>query len=91
MNKRNYLIEEIKENELISKKHKKAYKILNFAEHLLILTSTITECVSIFAFTSLVGLPVGISSSTAKLCVVTAGINKYKPIIKKKEKNMKNS
>ena len=42
---RNYFIEEIKQNELISKKHKKFCKISNYAEHLFILASTLTGCV----------------------------------------------
>ena len=51
---RNYLIEEINRNELISKKPKIIYAILNYIEHFLILASTITGCVSISAFASLV-------------------------------------
>ena len=45
-------------------------------------------CVSISAFASLVGIPVGIASSAAtiKICVITAGIKKYKSVIKKKKK-----
>ena len=34
---RNYLIEEINQNELMSKKHKQVYRFFNFIEHLLIL------------------------------------------------------
>ena len=60
---RNYLIEEINRNELINKKHKKVCTTLNYIEHLFILGSTITECVSISAFTSLVGISIGITSS----------------------------
>ena len=39
-------------------------------------------------FTSLVCVPVGITSSARglKICAITAGINKYKSIIKKKKK-----
>ena len=33
---RNYLIEEINQNELMSKKHKKVYGVFNYIEHLLI-------------------------------------------------------
>ena len=57
-------------------------------EHLLILTSTVTGCVSISAFSSLVGLPIGTASSAValKICAITAGIKKYKSIIKKKRK-----
>ena len=42
---RNDLIEEIKKNELISKKHKMVCKILDYYGHLLILASTVTGCV----------------------------------------------
>ena len=63
--------------------------VLNYIEHLLILVSTITSCVSISAFTSLVGIPIGITSSAIglKICVITVGWKKYKSIIKKKEKS----
>ena len=56
---RNYLLEEIKHNDLMSEKYKKTCKYLNYVEHLLILVSTVTGCVSISAFTSLVCVPVG--------------------------------
>ena len=85
---RNYLIEEINWNELMSKKHKKVCTTLNYIEHFLILGSTITGCVSISSFASLVGIPIGITSSEIglKIYVITAGIKKYKSIIKKKKK-----
>ena len=51
---RNYLIEEINQNQLISKKQKKFCRVLNYIEHLIILISTATGCVSISAFASLV-------------------------------------
>ena len=59
---RNYAIEEINWNELISKKHKKVCRTLNYIEHFLILASTITGCVSISAFSSLVGIRIAIIS-----------------------------
>ena len=40
---RNYLIEEINRNELISKNHKKVFRALNYIKHVLILGSIITE------------------------------------------------
>ena len=85
---RNYLIEEINQNELMSKKQKEVCRVLNYYDHLLIVASTITGCVSISAFASLVGIPIGITSSAIglKICVVTAGIKKYKSIIKNKKK-----
>ena len=63
---RNCLIEDINRNKLMSKKHKKICTTLNYIEQFLILASTITGCVSISAFASLVGIPIGITSS-AKL------------------------
>ena len=68
--------------------YKKTFKYLN-VEHLLILASTITSYVSISAFASLLFVPVGITSSAVgtQLCAITAGIKKYKSIVKKKNKN----
>ena len=43
-------------NELMSKKHKKFYRVLNYIEHLLISISTVTGCVSISSFAFLVGI-----------------------------------
>ena len=60
---RNYFLEEIKQNELISKKHKKVCKTLNYTEQFFILASTITGYISISAFTSLTGIPIRITSS----------------------------
>ena len=61
---------------------------MNYIENLLILISAVTGCVSISAFASLADIPVGITSSAIglKICVITAGIKKYKSIIKKKKK-----
>ena len=84
---RNYLIEEINRNELMSKKHKKVCTTLNYIEHFLILASTITGCISISAFASLLGIPIGNMSSAIglKICEIAAGIKKYESIIKKKK------
>ena len=51
---RNYFREEIKQNELMSKKHKKACATLNYIEHFLILASAITKCFSISDFAALI-------------------------------------
>ena len=85
---RNYLIEEINHDELTRKKHKKVCTTLNYIEHFLILGSTITGCISVSAFASLVGIPIGITSSTIRFknCTITAVTKKYKSIIKKKKK-----
>ena len=53
-------------------------------EHFLILVSTITGCVSIFAFSSLQSSSIGL-----KVCAITAGIKKYKLIVKKRKRNIK--
>ena len=94
---RNYLIEEINRHELISKKHKNVCTTLNYIDHFLILASAVTGCVSISAFFVsisaisafiFVGISVGITSSAfgLKICTITAGINKYKSILRKKIK-----
>ena len=76
--KRNYILEEIKHNDLMSRKHKNICRVLNYFEHFLIL-------ISVFS-----GVPVGFASSAAgfNTCAVTAGVKKYKPIINKKRKIM---
>ena len=88
---RNYFLEEIKQDGLISRKHKKVCTALNYIEHFLILASTITGCISISVFASLLGIPIGIASSVIglKSCAIAARIKKYKPIIKKKKKHVK--
>ena len=72
----------------MSEKYKKTCKYFNYVECLFILASTITSCVSISAFASLVYVLVVIRSSAVgiKICKMTAGIKKYKSIIKKKKK-----
>ena len=71
----------------MSEKYKKTFKYLNYVEHLLISVSTVTGCVSISVFTSLVCVPVSNTSSAVgiKMCAITAEIKKYKSIIKKKK------
>ena len=51
----------------------------------------VTGCIYISAFSSLVGISIGNTSSLIELtiCVITAGIKKYKSIIKKKNNNDK--
>ena len=52
---------------------------------------TITGCISLSSFASLIGVPRGITSSKfvhkLKICAIAAGIKKYKSIIKKKKTN----
>ena len=72
----------------MSKNHKKVCRVLNYIDHLLIVISTITGCVSISDFVSLIGIPIGITSSAIglKICIITAVMKKYKSITKKKKK-----
>ena len=61
---------------------------MNYINHSLVVISPIIGCVSISVFASLVGIPIDITSSAIgwKICVITAGVKKYKSIIKKKKK-----
>ena len=61
----------------------------DYIEHLIILACTVTGCVSISIFSSLVGIPVGAESSviTTETSIIAAGIKKHKWIIKKKKHN----
>ena len=85
---RNHILEEIKQNELMSRKHEKVCVTLNYIENFLILASAVTGCISLSAFSSLLGILIGITSSAIglKICAIAAGIKKYKSIIKKKKK-----
>lgn len=75
---RNYLSEEIKHNDLLSKKNENVCSALNYFEHFPVLISVVS------------GVPVGFASSAAgfNICAVTAGVKKYKPIINKRRKRM---
>ena len=59
-------------------------------EHLVILIASVTGFVSISAFVSSLGIPIGIMCSAIRLkvCLFTAGIKKYKSIIKKEKKKL---
>ena len=69
------------------RKHKKVCTTLNYIEHFLNLASAITGCISIFVFASLLGIPIGITSSEIglKSCAIAAGMKNYRSIIKKKK------
>ena len=53
------------------------------------MASTVTGCISISDFASLLGIPKEITCSPIwwKICGIKGGINLYKSIIKKKKKN----
>ena len=71
----------------MSRKHKNGCTAINYTEHFLIWTSIITGCISISAFVSLIGIPIGIRRSAIglKIRAITAGIKKYKSMIKRKK------
>ena len=52
------------------------------------MASTITGCISVSTFSSLIGISIGITSSAIelKICAITSGIKNYKSIIKIKKK-----
>ena len=85
---KNNFVEETDQNELVNKNHKQVCTTINYMEHFLILAAIVTGCISISAFASLVGIPIGIMSSSIglKICAITAGLKTYKPVIKKKKK-----
>ena len=89
---RNYFFKEIDQNKLMSKKHKKVCTTLIYIQHFLIWASAVTGCNLISTFASLVDIPIGITSSAIGLniCAITAGIKKYKSIIKNKKKPWQN-
>ena len=60
---RKHVLTEIEQNELMSKKHKKVCTNLDDIEHFISPSTIITECISISAFASLLGIPIGITSS----------------------------
>ena len=72
------------------RKHKNVCKTLDYVEHFLILASTAARYISISDFTSLLGIPIVITSSAIglKIYAIALGIKKYKSMIKKKKKKM---
>ena len=60
------------------KKDKNVYKTLNYIKHFLILASSGNGYVSIFAFVSLIHIPIGITSSAIgwTICATFAEIKK---------------
>ena len=73
-------------------KHKKVCRALNYFEHFPVFISAASGCVLISVLASLIGVPVGTGSSAVglKIFEITAGIKKYKSIIKKIGKIMTN-
>ena len=87
---RNYFLEEIGKNELMSKRRRIVCTTLSYNEYFLILASAITECIPISDFASMLGISLGIMSSAIgiKTFAVAVGTKNYQAIIKKQKKNM---
>ena len=75
----------------MNKELKKVCTTVNYMEKFLILTSTITVWIYISAFLSLLGIPIGITSSAIgiKICAISAEIKNHKSIMQKKKKKKK--
>ena len=75
---RNYFIEEIDLNNMMSKKIQKNCKTWIILSTYLLLSSVVTTCVLISAFASLAGIPIRITGSVVVLrtCAITTGIKK---------------
>ena len=73
------------------KSTKNFLQLYNYIEHFLLLGSTITGCVSISAFSSIIGISIWITIPAIwlKICAITTGIQKCKLRIKKKKENYK--
>ena len=71
-----YFLEEINQNKLMSKIDKRVCITINYIEYFLILASKITECISISAFASLLGVSIVITNPAIelKICAITAGV-----------------
>ena len=80
----NYFLEEIKQNVLMSRKHKKVCTTLNYVKKFLILAFKIPRCISVSAFASLIGIPIGITNSAIRLTISAITSGNKKSIIKKK-------
>ena len=89
--RRTYFLEEIQQNELMSRNHEKVCATLNYIEHFFILSPTVTVCISISALAYFLGIPIGITSPAIglKICKIATRIKKYSSIIKKKKNHDK--
>ena len=90
MTLKDYFLEKIEQNELMSKKYKKVCTTLSHIEHFVILASIITGCISISAFASLLGLPIGITSSAIELktCAILQELKGISQQLRKTKRNM---
>ena len=71
--RRIFFLEEAEQDKLMSNKHKNVCTISNYFGHFLILASAVIGCISFSAFASMIGIPIGITSSATglKICTIT--------------------
>ena len=71
----------------MSKKYKNVCIALNYIEQLMILVASFTAYVSVYDFSSLVGIPIGIARFAVglKYCALTAVIKKTSQLVRKKK------
>ena len=86
----NYIIKEINQRKLCSKKLSKYVVVFDYIDQALIVLSATSGGVSIISFTSIVGAPVGIASASLTLffSLTTGIVKKLLNITRKKGKNM---
>ena len=74
----------------MSRKHKKVCWAANYIEHFLALAPAITECISITDLAFLLGVPIGITSSSIglKICAIATGILKKMSVLRKRKGSM---
>ena len=84
---RNYLLEEIEQNELMSRKHKKVCAALIIFNNFLFQFSAITGSILVSSFASLLVIPIRITSSAIELknYAITTGVKKYNSIFQKQK------
>ena len=77
----------------MSKKYKTIFVSQNYIEHCLISVSTVTGCIFVSVFASLIGILIRITNSAIGLniCAITATIKKYKSILMKEKETWWNS
>ena len=70
------------------KSTKRFVQLLNYKEHFHILASRVTGCIYISSFATVIGIAIGITSSTIGLAIfaITAAIKEYKSNISKNKK-----
>ena len=76
---RNSFIEKIKKTGLMSKRHK-LFRTLSY-EHFLILASVVIGHISISVLASLVGMPIGVTSSAVRLKCLFNNYGIYKELV----------